>query len=165
MFCPNCATSNNNDVKYCRSCGANLSLIPQALSGKLPDKKPDWGQEWKRPRDRHRREASLQNGIRLSIAGLGFLLASVILMFVIRGMWWGVFLLIPGFAMLGSGISQIVTHGQQKDSTTTTSDLSGSQAAIPAPPHAIGTEFTSAPPSVTETTTRHLDQSTERQSG
>ncbi len=36
MFCPKCATQNVDGASFCRSCGANISLIPQALSGQLP---------------------------------------------------------------------------------------------------------------------------------
>ena len=33
MFCPKCATQNLDGASFCRSCGANISLIPQALAG------------------------------------------------------------------------------------------------------------------------------------
>ena len=36
MFCPKCATQNIDGASFCRACGANISLIPQALSGQLP---------------------------------------------------------------------------------------------------------------------------------
>ncbi|HYW74120.1 MAG TPA: zinc ribbon domain-containing protein, partial [Pyrinomonadaceae bacterium] len=36
MFCPKCATQNVDGASYCRSCGANISLVPQALTGQVP---------------------------------------------------------------------------------------------------------------------------------
>ena len=34
MFCPQCATPNADDVKFCRSCGRELEAVALALSGK-----------------------------------------------------------------------------------------------------------------------------------
>src|SRR4051812_28050556 len=38
MFCPRCAAQNLEDAKFCRSCGANISLVPQAVSGDLAER-------------------------------------------------------------------------------------------------------------------------------
>ena len=32
MFCPQCATANGSDVKFCRSCGAGLEAVALAIS-------------------------------------------------------------------------------------------------------------------------------------
>ena len=34
MYCPQCATPNAGDVKFCRSCGAELEAVALALGGK-----------------------------------------------------------------------------------------------------------------------------------
>lgn len=34
MYCPQCATPNADDVKFCRSCGRELEAVALALSGK-----------------------------------------------------------------------------------------------------------------------------------
>jgi hypothetical protein len=31
MFCPKCSARNNEDASFCRSCGADLTLVAQAL--------------------------------------------------------------------------------------------------------------------------------------
>ncbi|MBD0326559.1 MAG: zinc ribbon domain-containing protein, partial [Pyrinomonadaceae bacterium] len=35
MFCPRCAAHNIDDARYCRVCGADISLLPQMLSGQF----------------------------------------------------------------------------------------------------------------------------------
>ena len=34
MYCPNCGSQNQVDVKFCTRCGANLGVVSDALSGK-----------------------------------------------------------------------------------------------------------------------------------
>lgn len=36
MYCPQCATANAGEVKFCRSCGTQLEAVALALSGKRP---------------------------------------------------------------------------------------------------------------------------------
>ncbi len=36
MYCPKCGTNNIDNASFCRACGTNLSLVPQALTGHLP---------------------------------------------------------------------------------------------------------------------------------
>jgi hypothetical protein len=36
MYCPQCATLNADDVKFCRSCGRQLEAVALILSGKSP---------------------------------------------------------------------------------------------------------------------------------
>lgn len=40
MFCPNCGANNQPEVKYCTRCGTNLSVVSDALTGKLPSHSP-----------------------------------------------------------------------------------------------------------------------------
>src|SRR5882762_3876555 len=41
MYCPKCATENIDSARFCRACRANLSLVPQALSGHVREETPD----------------------------------------------------------------------------------------------------------------------------
>ena len=36
MYCPHCGTQNLPETKYCRSCGRDLRLVPQAITKSLP---------------------------------------------------------------------------------------------------------------------------------
>ena len=45
MFCPKCASQNIDGASFCRVCGANISLVPQALSGQLPVANDDGARE------------------------------------------------------------------------------------------------------------------------
>ncbi len=35
MFCPQCGTTNQDAVRYCTRCGANLAMVSDAISGKF----------------------------------------------------------------------------------------------------------------------------------
>jgi hypothetical protein len=45
MYCPNCATQINDDVKFCRKCGANLQGVQEAMTGR-GNKTIDWDKTW-----------------------------------------------------------------------------------------------------------------------
>ena len=172
MFCPKCATQNVDGASFCRSCGANVSLIPQALSGTLPQAQPtadhfdpyDWSSRRKR-RNRNI-EPSLERGILNIFIGLGFIVAALAIMFRFPGgIFWGWSFFFPGFSTMGKGIAQIVA-ARRATSTNPQLPASGSGAYFPAhrdsaPPtvetraQTTGRLMTPVP-SVTEGTTRHL---------
>src|SRR5689334_3846508 len=37
MFCPTCGKDNSHELKFCASCGTNLEVVSQALSGREDD--------------------------------------------------------------------------------------------------------------------------------
>lgn len=45
MYCPKCAIEITNDVKFCRSCGANLRGVQDALTGRN-SQGFDWDKTW-----------------------------------------------------------------------------------------------------------------------
>jgi hypothetical protein len=156
MYCPRCATQNSDETKFCRACGANLSLVPQAMTGRLPDTRQT------RRRNRHGKgedsTASLANGIQKVTMGIGFIFVSIaIRFFAPAGHIWWFWLLIPAFGMLGSGIAEIVMARQAANSPPLPNNT--------AMPPALNTEELQPralydplqPPSVTEGITRHLD--------
>lgn len=46
MLCPRCASSQNDNVKFCTFCGANLEAVREAMALKETDKKTDYNENW-----------------------------------------------------------------------------------------------------------------------
>jgi len=115
MYCPQCGTNNLTGGQFCRSCGANLSLVPKALSGELAQ-----GSRAGAEANKKKSAASHGYGVRKIFAGLGFIVVALILMGSKAG--WGIWLLIPGFIALGKGIAATIEakYGQRPSSPTAT---------------------------------------------
>ena len=157
MFCPKCATQNVEGASFCRSCGANVSLIPQALSGQLPAAPPNEDVE-RAFRRKRRKEPSLDEGIRHLAMGLAFVIISYVVGRYSPGGWtWWYWMLIPAFMFLGKGISEIVRVKQAKAETPMLGQPQiSSGARLQSLPVARTGELMTPVPSVTEGTTRHL---------
>ena len=46
MLFPRCASNQNDDIKFCTSCGANLQAVREALEAPDSAKKFEWGNTW-----------------------------------------------------------------------------------------------------------------------
>jgi len=46
MFCPQCGSSQSDDLKFCKTCGANLQAVRLAVAAREPDEKFDWSKTW-----------------------------------------------------------------------------------------------------------------------
>ena len=46
MFCPRCGTNQSEELKFCKSCGANLSAVRQAVDARDAVEKFDWSKTW-----------------------------------------------------------------------------------------------------------------------
>lgn len=160
MFCPKCATQNTDGASFCRSCGANVSLVPQALSGQLPQTRDDF-EVGSRARRRHgRRELSLDHAFKNAFMGVAFLLVSMALAFSSMGRGWWFWMLIPAFSMMGTGVAQYIRIKEREKQALSAGSFG--QPAMQASPR-VGSfpvrntgELVAPPPSVTEGTTRHL---------
>jgi zinc ribbon protein len=156
MFCPKCATQNMEGAHFCRSCGANISLIPQALSGQLPTASSDEGLSRKERRRRHRdHPPSFSDGVQSIVMGFGFMAVAIALALFGRPIgaqvWW-FWMLLPAFGMLGRGISEVVRANQLK-ATQQQLPYTAPRESLPAN---TTSELRAPVASVTEGTTRHL---------
>ena len=170
MFCPKCAAQNVDGASFCRVCGANVSLVPQALAGRLPEAQAEstgidcW------PKGKRRRRGkevpSLEKGIVSLFMGLGFIAAALAVMFRFpEGFTWGWALFFPAFTMLGKGVAAIVAASKTRSNPPNAFDRPSVAPALhngadprltmETPRRNTG-ELMPVPPSVTEGTTRHL---------
>lgn len=155
MFCPKCATQNVDGASYCRSCGANISLVPQALTGQLaPASPPD--DDCYRGR-RRRGEPSKDYAIRSLMLGIAFaVMIAMTSKFVPGSSRWWFWLLIPTMIFFGRGFAELARlHGARKQAAPVPQTRLNSVRGFDLPSQKTG-ELATAVPSVTEGTTRHL---------
>ena len=171
MYCPKCAAQNVDDVKFCRVCGTNLSLVPQALTGQLPEAPADHRHGRQRGRDReHGGPPNIGHGITKAFVGLGFLMVALALSVSPAGRFWWYWMLIPAFGSLGKGIAEIVSFKYAQNQLQGQQNQPVSQPQLTPPPSPMPRVRNTGeleppppaynplpPPSVTEGTTRHLD--------
>jgi zinc ribbon protein len=160
MFCPKCATQNLDGASFCRTCGANISLVPQALTGQLTESREELEREpWRR--GKRREKLSLELAFKNIFSGVAFLIISLALARTIGQFWW-FWLLIPAFSLMGKGIAQFVRLKERDRQMNLGAPPfqsfpteKPSPALRPGSPRATG-EMMPPVPSVTEGTTRHL---------
>ncbi len=70
MFCPQCGSAQNDELKFCKSCGVNLVAVREAAAMRLVDDKFDWSRTWvaemflsEGERKRRREEIDRKRGI------------------------------------------------------------------------------------------------------
>jgi hypothetical protein len=166
MYCPSCAAPIDGS-KFCRSCGANVSLIPQALSGQLPQAESA-DRRQRRRRHHGKKEPSVETAASTFFRGIGFIFAALAVMrFFPSGIFWGWSLFIPGFACIGDGIGHYLRWKELRREKQQFNPPVNYQTPVqPAQPVAeISAPTTSElrdPSSITEHTTRHLDASQRR---
>lgn len=174
MYCPKCAAQNGDGARFCRACGSDISLVPQALAGSVPEvraeaEEDESGRGRKRKhKEKKEKEATVEGGVQTIFGGLGFLLVSVaVYFFGPAGPVWFYWLFLPAFAQIGAGVSQIMRarREQSRALPTPTRPLAFDAAVPPAwragelPPRDDSTSY--VPPSITEGTTRHLSHAEE----
>ncbi len=174
MFCPKCGIENPETGKFCRSCGTDLGNVSAALSGNLPASLTDAGvahihHEAKRRNDPNEVYA---DSIRSIISGIGFLIVAIALLVtgVAGGETWWWAMLFPAFTLLAKGISAYMKYGKMQKSQAAFSPAYGNVIGQPRPNASLPplqTEYVSPesryktgdliPPSVTDSTTKHLE--------
>jgi len=108
MFCPKCGSNQGEGRKFCTSCGTNLLIVSQALSGKLAQSNPLPPAPHVFDRERQQRE--LTKGLYFAIIG-GGIIAGKLIGFLFTGFrggfgFWG----FVGFILLAIGIARIITY-------------------------------------------------------
>ena len=153
MFCPNCATQNLDGASFCRGCGANISLVSQALTGQMVQQ-PEAVLEEGRRRHRHRRELSLENSLKNFFLGVAFLIIAVALSRTAMGFTWWFWMLLPAFSLMGTGIAQYIRlKEREKQASLMPPPMTRAFPDQPRSPEKLRSPVTS----VTEGTTRHLN--------
>ncbi|HEY6120245.1 MAG TPA: zinc ribbon domain-containing protein [Pyrinomonadaceae bacterium] len=46
MFCPKCGSTQSDELKFCKVCGANLFAVRQAVAQRETEEKFDWSKTW-----------------------------------------------------------------------------------------------------------------------
>ena len=167
MYCPRCAAQNMDDARFCRACGADISLVPQALVGQLPEALYDAGasrvetRRERRRRLRNTENATVEKGIEGLIIAVGWLLVSLsVRAFAPAGRLWFFWLLIPAFISFAGGISALVRARRRQRENALNAMPSGGAlhtgARLDAFPSRGHTSEIVQPTSITEGTTRHL---------
>lgn len=161
MFCPKCAAQNLEGASYCRVCGANISLVSQALSGQLSQASEEGlSRREERSRKRHGKEPSLEGAFRSAFMGIAFLFVAMALLFSKMGMGWWFWMLIPAFSLMGTGVAQFIRFREEQKRATIDSGRAQPSFQAPARVNSFPTpntgELVAQPPSITEGTTRHL---------
>lgn len=155
MFCPKCAAQNLDGASFCRVCGANVSLVPQALSGQLPEApQPEKTKGCAK-------NVSWESAFRSLFMGVAFLLIAIALGFSRMGGGWWFYMLIPASIMMATGVAHYIRMKEaQKRQMQPGMAQPMVQAAFQAAPQSFPSrqtgELMSQPASVTEGTTRHL---------
>jgi len=167
MYCPNCANPIENHQKFCRACGANVSLIPHALTGQLPMAPPEEPELTRRGRRKRHRVPSIEKAVGNFFTGIGFLLAALFVTFKFPGGFtWGWSFLFPAFALIGEGIGQYLKVQELRRDRERLFSVPVPNVPQPLPPQPrmvelsapTTSELATPPASISEHTTKNLNR-------
>ena len=199
MFCPQCGSTQNGDLKFCKSCGVNLDAVRQAAAMRGTEEKFDWSRTWvaemflseperKRRNEQIERErgitpemkrhTEIKAGVIASSVGVGLMIFLSVFMQglimsgklspgtaeIVSRLWIaGVLPLFVGVALIINGMfvsKRLVELARQQGKTE--QDGLMTDGRTPALRPADTAEF--IPPSfgVTEGTTKHLSEPSEK---
>ncbi|HYW71514.1 MAG TPA: zinc ribbon domain-containing protein [Pyrinomonadaceae bacterium] len=153
MFCPKCATQNVDGASYCRNCGANVRLVPQALNGQLPAAYQEDSNRYL-----NRRAPSVDRAVRPLMMGIAFaVVVAMTARFAPAATHWSFWLVIPAMLMFGRGFVELLRVRTARNQIQTPMQAGLNSARPFDLPSAKTEELITAVPSVTEGTTRHLE--------
>jgi zinc-ribbon domain len=150
MYCPKCAEPNSEDVKFCRSCGEDLTIIAQAMSRHLPVMLVSKLDEYvERKNERMRRDGILTgfSGVFLLVSGIWQLASN-------PGAWLpAAFMFLGALIMLMASMWDMLAYKRTRSRDVRNRGL----PSAPETGELKEPEPRLIPPGVTENTTRHLD--------
>jgi hypothetical protein len=175
MYCPTCGSQNLVDVKFCTRCGANLAVVSEAISGKTVNQgQPDERMVKLLKTYYEGRRATAVGGASLTV---GFIILALLMA---AGMpeHWSIFGLLGlgsviygAIAAIAGAAGWIQSSSELKALSIVASQLTLPRPAQPAPALTGGdrdvstrdqspTDPITEPASITEHTTRQLDEKT-----
>lgn len=176
MFCPNCGVRNLEDAKFCRSCGADIRLVPQAMTGQLPEgaygvlEVEEHEKKGKKERKiKFKEPPTLEKGLENFFSGIAFLIIFLLGFFYLpRAFMLWVWFIIPALGYLGEGLGQVI-RSRSSRAALPNADAPMPATFKPAPrqnelPALDTSEIIMPPASITESTTRHLNVPADRAS-
>jgi hypothetical protein len=116
MLCPRCSSNQNDDIKFCTFCGANLQAVREALDA--PEKKFDWSETWVaemfrsgQAAEMHKLEMERRLGITPEVKRYNEIKAGVIVSSVGVGLAIFLFVFMQGIALrVQPEIAEIITR-------------------------------------------------------
>jgi hypothetical protein len=164
MYCPSCGSQNASGTRFCKRCGANLTGVSEALSGKLVQTGQN-DELVKSLKDYFNGRRKLVMGASLIAGGLFImtLLIVVARFHSVPSFFMVSWLYIWGVIELAGGLSQFIgASGELKalGYNISPSRLQGPQhpELPPSPQSTYSTGPVAPPASVTDETTRRLEQ-------
>jgi hypothetical protein len=166
MYCPRCAAQNSDDAKFCRGCGAGLENVALALSGYLQLEAGTNAYIVTPTAWLNRRKEGITSLVKAGgLLGSSFLIGAALGLFSDQSDWiiiwmifagwmacWGMFSLVSG---INSLIDSRFMHKQAHQARLTEPWRAAEREVITGE---LVTPSLSAPRSVTEHTTRALNQ-------
>ncbi|HSE97896.1 MAG TPA: zinc ribbon domain-containing protein [Blastocatellia bacterium] len=165
MYCPNCGSSNKPGTKFCARCGTNVAVVTDALAGKATGTNPLDERMMKLIKDYHKgRRDAITGGI---LIPAGLLIMSIMVAAGLNPI--GAFFIICwmffwGAAALADGIGKWIGSSGEMKTLGFMPQPAALPQAKPTPPLAqlhepgYSTGPIDYPGSVTEQTTRQLDE-------
>ena len=176
MYCPQCGSNNQNGLKFCTRCGANLAIVSDALSGKFDSATKVDERVVELLKDYYRGRRMTVLGLVLSalmtfkmtlgmLAGMSeqfMLLMAILGLFLIAGLVWFVW----GATRWNNASSELKALGYDgiksalPKARRAADSLPESSTVLSVKDPSTGslrTDPLPAPPSVTEQTTRFLE--------
>ena len=112
MFCPQCGSTQDDNLKFCKACGANLQALRQLMATRDSEGKFDWNRTWLKEMFmsseeaiRHKAEMERLQGITPESKRLAEIKAGVITASVGAGLMLVLFVLMNGIILSG-GVSE-----------------------------------------------------------